>query len=81
MGPDFATNGEQTPTNPFAVYEERVQLFKMCLIMSIVAYCLIQKIVNFDAAAVDFSERRYKDVIIGCCFFEAQCRYFPRPLF
>ena len=26
VGPDFATNGEQTATNPFAVYGERAQL-------------------------------------------------------
>ena len=26
MGSDFATNGEQTATNPFAVYGERTQL-------------------------------------------------------
>ena len=28
VGPDFATNGEQTTTNPFAVYGERAQLYK-----------------------------------------------------
>ena len=28
MGPDFATNGEQTATHPFAVYGERAQLIK-----------------------------------------------------
>ena len=26
VGPDFGTNGEQTATNPFAVYGERAQL-------------------------------------------------------
>ena len=28
MGPDFATNGEQTTTNSFAVYGERAQLVR-----------------------------------------------------
>ena len=28
MGPDFATNGEQTATKPFTVYGERAQLLK-----------------------------------------------------
>ena len=31
MDPDFATNGEQTATNPFAIYEERAQLFKLLI--------------------------------------------------
>ena len=29
MGPDFATNDEQTATNSFAVYGERAQLIKI----------------------------------------------------
>ena len=29
MGSDFATNGKQTATNPFAVYGERAQLTKL----------------------------------------------------
>ena len=28
VGPDFATNGEQIATKPFAVYGERAQLLK-----------------------------------------------------
>ena len=29
VGPDFATNGELTAANPFVVYGERPQLFKV----------------------------------------------------